>query len=74
MTDSLHQHAESPSNHPDDNELGKALLVGVLGGVLSAVGYVIYRRLPDEQRDRLHDQVRTVVSARINDIRQNFNL
>ncbi|MDH2910183.1 MAG: hypothetical protein HKL92_08385 [Candidatus Eremiobacteraeota bacterium] len=74
MTDSLHQHAESPSNQPDDNELGKALLVGVLGGVLSAVGYVIYRRLPDEQRDRLHDQVRTVVSARINDIRQNFNL
>ncbi len=74
MTDSLHQHPDTPSNHPDDNELGKALLVGVLGGVLSAVGYVIYRRLPDEQRDRLHDQVRTVVSARINDLRQNFNL
>ncbi len=74
MTDSLHQHADIPSNQPDDNELGKALLVGVLGGVLSAVGYVIYRRLPDEQRDRLHDQVRTVVSARINDLRQNFNL
>ena len=74
MTDSSHQHADIPSNQPDDNELGKALLVGVLGGVLSAVGYVIYRRLPDEQRDRLHDQVRTVVSARINDLRQNFNL
>ncbi len=74
MTDSLHQHPDTPSNQPDDNELGKALLVGVLGGVLSAVGYVIYRRLPDEQRDRLHDQVRTVVSARINDLRQNFNL
>ena len=74
MTDSLHPHTEPSSNQPDDNELGKALLVGVLGGVLSAVGYVIYRRLPDEQRDRLHDQVRTVVSARINDLRQNFNL
>ena len=74
MTDSLHPQAEPSSNQPDDNELGKALLVGVLGGVLSAVGYVIYRRLPDEQRDRLHDQVRTVVSARINDLRQNFNL
>ncbi len=74
MTDSLHPHTEPSSNQPDDNELGKALLVGVLGGVLSAVGYVIYRRLPNEQRDRLHDQVRTVVSARINDLRQNFNL
>jgi len=58
----------------DENEVGKALLVGILGGLVSAAGYVVYRRLPDEQKERLHAQVRTVVTARINEIRQNFNI
>jgi hypothetical protein len=35
---------------------------------------MIYRRLPDEQKERLNAQVRTVVAARINEIRQNFNI
>jgi hypothetical protein len=55
-------------------EVGKALLVGLLGGLVSAAGYMIYRRLPDEQKERLNAQVRTVVAARINEIRQNFNI
>jgi len=58
----------------DDNEVGKALLVGLLGGLVSAAGYFVYRRLPDEQRERLHSQVRTVLSERISEIRQNFNI
>jgi hypothetical protein len=55
-------------------EVGKALLIGVLGGLLSAAGYMIYRRLPDEQKERLHQQVRSQVQQRIADIRQNFNI
>jgi hypothetical protein len=34
----------------------------------------VYRRLPDEQRDRLHQQVRSVVETRINEIRSNLNI
>lgn len=57
-----------------ENEVGKALLVGLLGGLASAAGYFVYRRLPDEQRERLHAQVRTQVQAKINEIRSNFNI
>ncbi len=57
-----------------NGEVGKALLVGLLGGLLSAAGYMIYRRLPDEQKERLHTQVRTQIQQKISEIRENFNL
>jgi hypothetical protein len=61
---------------PDDDtsEAGKIVLVGLLGGLLSAAGYMIYRRLPDEQKQRLHSQARQIVQQRITEIRQNFNI
>ncbi len=66
---------ERPSPDANDaGEAGKVLLVGVLGGLLSAAGYLVYRRLPDEQKQRLHAQVRSVVAQRINEIRQNLNI
>jgi len=55
------------------NEAGKALLVGVLGGLLSAAGYLVYQRLPEDQKDRLQSQAKTLLQQRINEIRQNFN-
>ena len=58
----------------DVGEAGRALLIGLLGGLVSAAGYMVYRRLPDEQRERLHHQVRNVVENRINDIRSNLNI
>jgi hypothetical protein len=58
----------------DSGEAGKIVLVGVLGGLLSAAGYMIYRRLPEEQRQRLNAQFRTMVQQRITEIRQNFNI
>ena len=57
-----------------ENEAGRALIVGVLGGLLSAAGYLIYRRLPEEQKERLHEQVRAQVQQRIAEIRSNFNI
>ncbi|MFN2460161.1 MAG: hypothetical protein ABR591_05690 [Candidatus Velthaea sp.] len=75
---------ETPSNSlsqkpggggtPQPTDAGRTVLVGVLGGILSAAGYIVYQRLPDDQRDRLHRQVRGVLESRINDIRQNFNI
>jgi hypothetical protein len=55
-------------------EAGRAILVGLLGGVASAVGYMIYSRLPDDQKDRLHTTVRGAVESRINEIKSNFSV
>jgi hypothetical protein len=57
-----------------ENDAGRTVLVGVLGGIISAAGYLVYQRLPDEQRDRLHRQVRGILESRLNEIRQNFNI
>jgi hypothetical protein len=62
------------SNDEDAGEAGKVVLAGILGGLLSAAGYLIYRRLPDEQKDRLHTQLRTMLQQRITELRQNFNI
>ncbi len=84
MTDSekpLAEHARNGSTPPhsdpqSDNtgEAGRVMLVAILGGLVSAAGYLVYRRLPDEQRDRLHSQVRGAVENRLNEIRANFNI
>jgi len=56
------------------SDAGRTVLVGVLGGIISAAGYLVYQRLPDEQRDRLHRQVRGLLESRLNEIRQNLNI
>jgi hypothetical protein len=58
----------------DGGDAGRTVMVGVLGGIISAAGYLVYQRLPEEQKDRLHRQVRGLLESRINEIRQNFNL
>jgi hypothetical protein len=63
----------APSDE-DTGEAGKVVLVAVLGGLLSAAGYMIYRRLPEEQKQRLQSQVRSMVQQRITELRQNFNI
>jgi hypothetical protein len=66
---------EQPAPNGDEaGEAGKVVLVGVLGGLLSAAGYLVYRRLPDEQKQRLHAQVRGLLQERISEIRRNFNI
>jgi len=56
------------------NEMGKALLVGVLGGLLSAAGYLVYQRLPEDQKERLQGQAKQMLQQRITELRQNFNI
>lgn len=65
---------ETHSHDENGGEAGKVVLAGILGGLLSAAGYLIYRRLPDEQKERLHSQVRTLVQDRISELRRNFNI
>ncbi|HEY3675101.1 MAG TPA: hypothetical protein VGK84_03845 [Candidatus Tumulicola sp.] len=71
-----HQGANEPAGEDsaDGAEVGRALVVGLLGGLLSAAGYMIYRRLPDEQKERINSQVRTAVQQRISELRSNFNI
>lgn len=70
----------SPHSGPDgqdqggSNEAGKTLLVGVLGGLVSAAGYLVYQRLPDEQKERINKQVRATIESRLAEFRQNFNI
>ena len=65
---------DASSQDDETGEAGKVVLAGVLGGLFSAAGYMIYRRLPDEQKEQLHSQVRSVVQQRITEIRKNFNI
>ena len=78
MTDSARPRTPpelQPSNAmPAASDAGRTVMVGVLGGIVSAAGYLVYQRLPDEQKDRLQRQVRGLLESRINEIRQNFNL
>ena len=68
-------YGEKPAPNGDDaGDAVKIVLVGGLGGLLSAAGYMIYRRLPDDQKQRLHAQVRGLVQERISEIRRNFNI
>jgi hypothetical protein len=61
-------------SNPANTDAGRTVLVGVLGGIISAAGYLVYQRLPDEQKERLHRQVRGVLETRIAELRNNFNL
>ena len=63
------------TNYDQDKggEAGKALLAGLLGGLLSAAGYMVYQRLPEDQKERLQSQAKQILAQRFNDIRQNFN-
>ena len=69
-----------PNSHKHDEksgangEAGRTLLIGLLGGLASAAGYVVYNRLPEEQKARLQTQVRGLVESRLSEIRSNFNI
>jgi hypothetical protein len=72
------KHNDHPTNSSTNgncrpNETGRTLLAGVLGGLASALGYLVYSRLPEEQRERLHQQVRTLAESRIDEIRKSLN-
>jgi hypothetical protein len=70
----------SPPPSPTDpfqstgNEPARTLIAGVVGGLVSAAGYLIYSRLPEDQKERIHQQVRTVVESRVNELRSRFNI
>jgi len=55
-------------------DAGKAVLVGLLGGLVSAAGYLVYQRLPDDQKRRIQTQVRGIIETRLNQIRQDLNI
>ncbi len=56
------------------NEVGRTLLAAVVGGVASAAGYLVYTRLPDDQKEKLRAQVRQLVESRVNELRGRFNI
>ncbi len=67
-------HDPYASTPPPSTDAGRTALVGLLGGVLSAAGYLVYSRLPDDQKERLNAQVRALVESRVNELRGRFNI
>jgi hypothetical protein len=63
-----------PYASSSSNDAGRTLLAGVVGGIVSAAGYLVYSRLPDDQKERLHLQVRQLVETRVNELRGRFNI
>lgn len=61
-------------NTENTGDAGKALLIGLLGGLISAAGYLVYQRLPEDQKDRLQRQAKDMLQQRISEVRQNFNI
>jgi hypothetical protein len=59
---------------PSSREASRTLLAGVVGGIVTAAAYLIYTRLPDDQRDRLHTQARTLIESKVNEMRSRFNI
>ncbi|MBC5799523.1 MAG: hypothetical protein GIX03_08680 [Candidatus Eremiobacteraeota bacterium] len=55
-------------------DAGKTVLAGVVGGIASAVGYLVYSRLPDEQKAKLQQQARSLIESRVNELRSRFNV
>lgn len=56
------------------SDAGRALLAGIVGGVVSAAGYLVYQRLPDDQKAKLQAQARTLIESRVNELRSRFNV
>jgi hypothetical protein len=68
-----HGSAGSPEGG-SSGDAGRALLAGVVGGVVSAAGYLVYQRLPDDQKAKLQAQVRALLESRLNELRGRFNI
>jgi uncharacterized membrane protein YidH (DUF202 family) len=64
--------SESEEKH-ESSDAGRAVLIGLLGGIVSAAGYLVYQRLPEDQKRQLQRQVRGLIESRINELRQNLN-
>ncbi|TAM56469.1 hypothetical protein EPN52_13835 [bacterium] len=59
---------------PSNSDARGAMIAGLVGAVVGAAGYLIYQRLPDEQRERLQRQVRTLIDQKVAELRQNFQI
>ncbi len=81
MPDTIHTeypHGEIAHNanegpQPNSDARG-ATIAGLVGAVVGAAGYLIYQRLPDEQRARLQHQVRTLIDQKVSELRENFRI
>jgi hypothetical protein len=73
-TSSTYTPPDSYASAGSSSDAGRALLAGVVGGVVSAAGYLVYQRLPDDQKAKLQAQVRALVESRVNELRSRFNI
>lgn len=65
-----HEHPE-PDDGPDAR---KALLAGLIGGVVATAGYLLYQRLEEEQKETIRNSVVGFVQEKISEIRSQLKM
>lgn len=65
-----HEHHE-PDDGPDPR---KALLAGLIGGVVATAGYLLYQRLEEEQKETIRSSVVGFVQEKISEIRSQLKM
>jgi hypothetical protein len=77
MTELNPPKSESFKDGPaDDNggEAKRAVVAGIIGAAVASVGYMIYSRLEDEQKDAIRRSVGKLVEDKMADIRSQLKL
>jgi len=55
-------------------DLRKALLAGLVGGIVASAGYLLYQRLEDEQKNAIRNTVVGFVQDKIGEIRSQLKM
>lgn len=63
-------------SEPMDPEIDvrKALVAGLIGGVVATAGYLLYQRLEEEQRETIRNTVVSFVQDKLSEIRSQLKM
>ena len=63
-------------HEPMDREIDarKALLAGLIGGIVATAGYLLYQRLEEEQKENIRATVVSFVQDKISEIRSQIKM
>ncbi len=64
---------QTPSND-DGGEAKRAVVAGIIGAAVASVGYMIYSRLEDDQKDAIRRSVGKLVEDKMADIRSQLKI
>lgn len=65
-----------PSSNPGDSalEAKRALLAGLVGGIVGTAGYLLYTRLEEEQKNSIRRSISKFVEEKVAEIKSQLKL